>query len=190
MYIRHHTNCSVESVVERSTVGPHIVFSSWKRSSVVETSTTDVSDQGLKTRGTPSSMTGSMKNSHCSIYNIQHIKNGVVQNRVSSSENRPSWRVLTPPLPPPDPPKKTIHNLPKNVSVSPSNFPSPVRPRDRSHSQSPSVNPVSWPLQRIHTQNPQSNVCWRNKEHTSQTLLPPHGNNVRDSPWKIWRSRN
>jgi hypothetical protein len=49
------------------------------------------------------------------------------------------------------------------------------------------VNPVSWPLQRIHTQNPQSNVCWRNKEHTSQTLLPPHGNNVRDSPQtRMW----
>ncbi len=49
---------------------------------------------------------------------------------------------LESPLPLPRPPKKKIHNLPKNVS--PSNFPSPVWwPRDRFHGQSPSANPSS-----------------------------------------------
>jgi hypothetical protein len=47
----------------------------------------------------------------------------------------------------------------------------------------------SWPLQRIYTQNQQANVCWHHQEHTSQTLMLPYGNNVRDSPQtRMWHT--
>ena len=72
------------------------------------------------------------------------------------------WRFL---FPSPAPPRKK-HPCPTQ-HVSPSNFPSPVFcPRDRSHSQSPSVNPGN------------DHVLTSSRTHIS-ILLSSHGNNDR-----------
>ncbi len=46
-------------------------------------------------------------------YITYNIKNGAVKKRVSSSENQPCWTWPVTFSSPPDPPRKTIHNLPK-----------------------------------------------------------------------------
>ena len=66
-------------------------------------------------------------------YIIYNIKWGCLEPASSAKTPRQSCPGV--PLPVPLPPKKKINNPPKNVS--PSNLPSPVCPRDRSHRQVP-----------------------------------------------------
>jgi hypothetical protein len=143
MCIRHHTHYSVESVAERGAAGPSLSSVCGRGRRVVETWTSHMSVQGIEDRGHRSRWSdvcfSETPTAQYIIYNIKRAvwKTHVVQRKKHTMLNV-SWSFL---FTSPAPPRKK-HPRPTQ-NVSPSNFPSPVRwPRDRSHSQSPSTNPV------------------------------------------------
>ncbi len=112
---------------------------------------------------------------------------GLFENVYRPAKNDPAVRARTLTSSPPPcsqvSQRKTINTV-THIKRPPHQIsPLPVRcPRDRSHGQVPMVHQrIQWsgPFQRIHTQNQQSTARWHPQEHTSQSLLPSHGNNDR-----------
>ncbi len=151
MCIRHHTQCSVESVVERGVVSPSLSSVGGRVHQVVETRTSHASVQAQYI-----------------IYNTKKwgcLKSRVVQ-RKPTLLNVPCVFLIPAPPRPEKPsttyPKKTPHQISHHQCADPVWI-------DPIGSPHPWIQ-CRWPLQRIHTQNPQSNVCWLHQEHTSQAL--------------------
>ena len=108
---------------------------------------------------------------------------GLLGNTCSPAKNDPVERTLSGVSSPPLLPFKKKHPQPtQNGSVS--NVPSPIHcPRDRSHDQSPSTNPVQrTPAKGFTPQKHQGTMYYHHQELTSQTLLSSHGNNDRGAP--------
>jgi hypothetical protein len=144
MWIRHHTHCSLESVVERGPGDPSLSSVCERGRRVVETSTGYMYAQGLEDRITVRDglevCCSETPTDQCIIYNIKRV----VRKLVSSCENDLTVLVLEFPLPLPRPPKKKFTTYSKRLPIKTSSSPM-WWPRCRFPWHPPSTNQLCGP---------------------------------------------
>jgi hypothetical protein len=119
MCIKHHTQYSVESVTERGATSV-TVFNVWNRSTGCRRLNNTRALPRVSWTGVPFTMVSKCcSETSTDQYIVYNIKR-TVRKFVSYCENDSVVFDLESPLDLPRPPKRKIHNLPKNVS--PSNF--------------------------------------------------------------------
>ena len=115
--MKHHTHCSVESVMERGDTSPSLSQCVTQVDGLSKLEQHTCTVQGLEDRGHPSRWSEVMcSETSTAQHIIYNINRAVWNSRRPAKTPRQSCPGV--PLPLPHPPKKKIHNLPRNTSPS------------------------------------------------------------------------